>query len=209
MRAHAALSLSVSALVLVRAFGFLFAALERVLCVCVCFSAPFAFGRKNISCVSLIAYLLVVVVDLRGLVVAGAGFFKVLARLTFTSSFISISIRGGCRSSLTLVRQLSLSSASFLSAGQEKPAGTSISRSPSLRLSNIYLAAWCTSLSSSIRRICPTHCSRRARIHLTTSKVRVRLLASSRTVLCVSSFFLLYFVLYCILYSIVRCWVGR
>ena len=80
---------------------------------------------------------------------------------------------------LTLSRHVSLSWAKFTKSCQLLTTGASMHRSTSCRFVKMCCTAFLTYLCSSIRRMCPSHCRRRALILRTTSNVVVALLASS------------------------------
>ena len=88
----------------------------------------------------------------------------------------------GDRMSRTRCLHASLCAALLQSSSQVSVVGASISRSPeSPSCGELYMSrtASLTSLPLSIRRICPSHCRRRARIHRTRSNVFVSAEASS------------------------------
>ena len=85
----------------------------------------------------------------------------------------------GDRMSRTRCLHASLCAALLQSSSQVSVVGASISKSPSCGELYTSRTASLTSLPLSIRRICPSHCRRRARIHRTRSNVFVSAEASS------------------------------
>ena len=137
------------------------------------------FGRKKASYAHRCGYSLATVVVLMASdVVLAMGIVGALLEHGGICGLTTFgSIMEPLRSLRTRARHASLSAANRTSSRHEYFAGTSIIKSPGFRCRCMCCSALYTMRSGHIRKMCPTHFRRRARIHRRTSSKGARLRA--------------------------------